>query len=135
MKCHVCGEELTCDNIELWNVASRRCMAYACRNLNCRPPPNVSTDSSVNLHLVVPDDEVNYYLLRFLHRDRWYQVASIQIQCHPGETVFSVAPDTARASYDPLITLPRFIPLDWNQPLDTQVDFLKEKLKTLLYFI
>lgn len=135
MKCHVCGEELISDKIQLWNVAPRHCVAYACRNRDCRPPPNVSTDSSVNIHLVEPDKEVNYYLLRFPIRDKWYQVTSIEVQCHPGETIFSVAPDMAQAAYDPLVVLPRFIPLDWNQPLATQADALREKLKTLLFFI
>ena len=135
MKCHMCGEELVCDSIDLWNVAPRRCVAYACRNRVCRPPPNVSTDSSAYLQVIEPDKEINYYCLRFPHRDKWYQVASIEIQCNPGETTFSVAPDTSQASYDPLFTLPRFIPLLWGQPLEPQVEVLKEKLKTLLYFI
>lgn len=134
MKCHMCDEELVCDGINIWKLEERYCTGYGCRNEVCRPPSNVSTDSSVFMHVVFPDEEVIYYLLRFPHRDKWYQVASLLFQ-DGGETIFSVSEAPTAMSYSPLIELPRFIPLDWHQPLDIQADALREKMKTLLYFI
>jgi len=134
MKCHLCGEELVCDNINMWKLEDRRMVGYGCRNKSCRPPSTVSTDSSVFMHVVLPDEEVTYYLLRFPHRDKWYQVASSLFQ-DGGETTFSVSEAPQAVSYKPLIKLPRFIPLDWRQPLDIQAAALSEKMKTLLYFL
>lgn len=109
-------------------------VGYGCRNKNCKPPTNVSTDSSVFMHVVEPECEITYYLLRFPHRDKWYQVASALYQ-DGGETTFSVSQAPSQMSYEPLIKLPRFIPLNWNQPLNVQANGLKEKLKTLLLFL
>jgi hypothetical protein len=136
MKCHLCGEELVCGNVELWNVAPRVCVEYACRNKLCRPPSSINTDSSVHMNVVKPDYEINYYLVRFPMNDIWYQATSIMIQCHPGETVFTTkkgVEDSGR--WKELVTVPRFIPLDWDKPLDVQVAALKEKLKTLILFL
>lgn len=134
MKCHLCDQELTCENIDLWKLNERRCVNFACRNPLCKPPTSVSTDSTVNMHVVLPDEEINYYLLRFPIRDRWYQVISIEIQCNPGETNFYGSDGTMFAA-DPLITIPRFIPLSWKKPLDEQIIALQDKLRTLIYFI
>jgi hypothetical protein len=131
MKCHLCGKDLEPDHIKVWELGNRYCTGYGCRNKSCSTPSNVNTDSSVFMHVVLPEGEVNYYLLRFPHRDKWYQVTSMLFQVG-GETVFSASNPPA---YEPLIKLPRFIPLDWYKPLDVQVDALREKMKTLLYFL
>jgi hypothetical protein len=134
MKCHLCGEQLACENIDLWKLNERRCVNFACRNPECKPPTSVSTNSSVNIHVVLPDEEVNYYLLRFPMNDRWYQITSIEIQCNPGETNF-YGGNGDMFAVEPLITIPRFIPLDWKKPLDVQIVALRDKLRTLIYFI
>lgn len=82
--------------------------------------------------MIVPDEDINYYLLRFPHRDKWYQVAASQDGKFEG-TTFSVF--DSGATYLPLFELPRFMPLNWREPLDVQVGVLKEKLKTLLLFL
>lgn len=136
MKCHLCGEELTCDNINIWKLEDRRMVGYGCRNRMCRPPSSVSTDSSVFMHVVIPDGEITYYLLRFPHRDKWYQIASLLFQ-DGGETIFSVVDADVSKTYvyNRLVTLPRFIPLDWHKSLEEQANVLLDKLKTLLLFL
>lgn len=132
MKCHLCGEELTWDNIYVWRLNDRSLREYGCRNRKCRVPTSVSTESSTFLHIIMPDEEINYYLVRFPIRDKWYQVAASCDNSIAG-TTFSVF--DSGATYNPLFELPRFIPLDWQKPLDEQVEVLKDKLKTFLPFL
>ena len=132
MKCHLCGEELTWDNVYIWRLADRTLQEFGCRNKNCRVPVSISTESSVHMHVIMPDEEVDYYLMRFPIREKWYQVAASQ-ENGSGGTVFSVF--DSGATYNKIIEIPRFIPLHWRVPLFAQVELLKEKLKTLLPFI
>jgi hypothetical protein len=134
MKCHLCEEDLTWDNVLLWKLNDRSLREYGCRNKECQ----VST--SIFLQLIVPDEDINYYQIRFPHRDRWYQVTAFNDQNFES-TIFS---DFENGNFgagpqlwkpNPLIKLPRFMPLNWHQPLPEQVDVLREKLKTLLIFL
>lgn len=132
MNCHLCGETLTSDSIYVWKVGNRSLREYGCRNHRCNAPPNVSTDASVFLQLIMPDEYIDYYLFRFQLNDKWYQVAASELNGRGG-TTYSC--HDRGATYKPLFELPRFIPLQWRDPLDAQVEIHKKKLKTLLPFL
>lgn len=132
MNCHLCGEKLISDNIAVWRVAGRTLYEYACRNKECNSPPNVSTGASVFMHVIMPDEYIEYYLVRFRMHDKWYQVAASELN-GKGGTIYSC--HDAGATYRPLFELPRFIPMQWQEPLDVQVEVHKNKLKTLIPFL
>lgn len=153
MNCPFCQEPLKPDQFDTWNISGRRMVSYNCRNPRCTIAHYVSGSTNmtnflsdkINVEVVFPDNEVIAYTFIFTMNNQWYRIF-----CHSGApskqttkptTVFFAYKDQLKTfssgfeQKDVILAMERFIPMDWNKPIEDQIELVKNKLQTLLPFL
>lgn len=123
MKCHLCQSELIPESYANWHVGNRKSVAYHCRNKKCSQQEGKHL---VILNMILPDNNAEDYTLPIILNGQWYWI-------YAGSRG---KPYTALWSGNNLVLgLERFYPISLEDDLFTRVDYIVDKLKTLLLFI
>jgi hypothetical protein len=145
MNCPFCNTPLKSDSFATWNIGERKMTAYHCHSSSCRLAEGSFVPDKIEVDLVTPGNEIIAYTFVFTINDKWYRVYS-----HSGAPNKRVTkPKTLFLSYDDkiktfspgyndkdvLVTMERYIPLDWDKPIEEQIETARDKLKTLLPFL
>lgn len=149
MNCPFCQTALKPEAFATWHIGGRKMYSYYCYNRNCGFINGDIRDllpmDKIQVELVLPDLEVVSYTFVFELNGKWYRMFS-----HSGAPTKQITKPITRFMYyevrptntslgfnekDVILTMERFIPLDWNKSIEEQVEAAREKLKTLLPFL
>lgn len=124
MKCHLCLQDLTPEPYANWHVGNRKSISYQCRNNSCSS--QTGGRHLVVLNMILPDNITEDYTLPITMNDKWYWIFANSRGGH----------HTALWMGNSLtMNLNRFYPILMEDDLSSKVEFIMEKLKTLLLFI
>jgi hypothetical protein len=143
MHCPFCKFLLIPDSFTTWNIGGRRMVAHYCLSQTCRM--DVPLSDKIEVDLILPDRKVAAYTFIFTINDKWYRIYSHSgepsMQITASKTLFFGYGDKPKAftsgysEKEVVITMDRFIPLDWEKPIEDQVEAVRDKLNILLPFI
>ena len=127
MKCHLCNIDLMENLYSAWNVGERNLTQYICKNKDCVLPATLK----IHVNVILPSKQIVDYFLCLQIKKEWYGIASYLE--HPVTTLFKteIGISFMEAS---LLTVKRFYPLVWKEPLGPQLNTIFDRLQTLLLF-
>jgi hypothetical protein len=138
MKCHLCNIELTAVPYSVWNVGGRKMVQFGCRNENCF---GLYKLTKIQLDVILPEQKIIDYLFSMPLKDKWYSISSFSSSENSKTQLFSYTAEKSdiyglrTPIEEKLISIDRFFPLVWEEPLAPQIETIFNKLKVFLVFL
>lgn len=142
MNCHLCNDPLTPDSYSTWNIGSEHMVIHRCKNELCNNWTTVA--DKIEIDIVFPSREIIGYTALFQIRNKWYRIYSFSgapnlLVNKPGTKLYyyGVSPTIFSGGFkksEELLHVERYYSLSYDEPLWQQLEFIYDKLQTLLLF-